>query len=187
MPNQSTAPRRASALARAGKSVGALTLATLVAACAIPKHPDTSAPPSDPFNPAATQLLDDTHWTLAAWKNADGSAHALPDAAAGNADGAAGEPLTLDFSTETGQRRASGFDGCNQYTGRYALKNGALSFDALASTRKACPEPAADLEHAYLDALAHIAKTGVQMKPPRQLEITLEDGGTLIFAQRRGQ
>ncbi|TKC83161.1 META domain-containing protein [Trinickia terrae] len=179
MPNQSTAPRRATAFALARMSMSALTVATLVAACAMPKHPDSSAPPSDPFNPAATQLLDDTRWELVEWKNADGSTRAVPQAGGG--------ALTLDFSTADGQRRVSGFAGCNRYTGGYVLKNGGLSFGPLASTKKACPAAAADLESAYLDALAHVAKSGVQMKPPQQLQIALGDGATLIFSHPGGQ
>ena len=37
-----------------------MSVAALCSACAIPKHPDSEAAPPDPFNPAATQLLDDT-------------------------------------------------------------------------------------------------------------------------------
>jgi heat shock protein HslJ len=183
MPNQSIAPRRATVFARARMSLSALTLATLVAACAMPKHLDSSAPPSDPFNPAATQLLDDTKWELVEWKNADGGTRAMPQAAS-DADGKA---LTLDFSTATGQRRVSGFSGCNRYTGSYTLKNGGLSFGPLASTRMACQSAGGDLEGAYLDGLAHVAKSGVQMKPPQQLQIVLENGDTLIFSHPRGQ
>ena len=186
MPNQSIAPRRATVFARARISLSALTLATLVAACAMPKHLDSSAPASDPFNPAATQLLDDTNWELAEWKNADGSARTLTQAG-NDASSASGDVLTLDFSTASGQRRVSGFSGCNRYTGSYTLKNGSLSFGPLASTRKACQSAAGDLEGAYLDGLAHVAKAGVQMKPPQQLQIVLDNGETLIFSHPRGQ
>ncbi len=183
MPNQSIAPRCVSAFARARMSASALALTLLVAACAMPKHSDSSAPPSDPFNLAATQLLDDTIWQLAKWNNADGTPRTVPQAT----NGASGEVLTLDFSTASGQRRVSGYSGCNRYAGSYALKNGALSFGPLASTRKACSPAARDLENAYLGALAHIGKSGVQMEPPQQLQIVLDDGGTLIFLPLRGQ
>jgi heat shock protein HslJ len=165
-------------------SLSALSLATLLAACAMPQHPDSSAPTSDPFNPAATQLLDNTRWELTTWKNADGTSRAVPQATASHADGSDGGQLTLDFSTATGQRRVSGFSGCNRFTGSYMLRRGELTFGPLATTRRACPSPAENLESAYLGALAHIAKTGVQMRPPQQLQVTLEDGATLIFAQR---
>src|SRR5579871_1755157 len=107
-------------------AVAALSVATLLSACAMPKHSDSAAPPPDPFNPAATQLLDNTSWTLTGWKKADGTAREVPAADHG--------PLTLKLSTEGGQRRASGFSGCNRFMGSYMLKDGQLSFDSLAGT-----------------------------------------------------
>ncbi|WP_040048850.1 META domain-containing protein [Caballeronia concitans] len=163
-------------------AVAALVAATVMCGCAIPQHPDTSAPPTDPYNPAATQLLDDTQWELTAWTEAGGQPRAIPTAAVG------AQPITLVFSTESGRRRASGFSGCNRYTGTYDLKDGKLSFGPLAGTRMACVSgPNAlggTLERPYLDALAHVAKSGVQMKPPQSLRLTLDDGQVLTFARR---
>lgn len=166
---------------RAGAGAcAALVAASLVAGCAMPKHPDASAPPTDPYNPAATQLLDDTQWDLANWTDAKGQPRAVPHGAESG-----GQPLTLDFSTASGHRRASGFSGCNRFTGTYDLKDGKLSFGPLAGTRMACMSGAgAALEQPYLDALAHIAKSGVQMNPPQALQLTLDDGQVLTFAPR---
>ncbi|CAG4886853.1 hypothetical protein R54767_00296 [Paraburkholderia gardini] len=97
-----------------------------------------------------------------------------------------GEPVTLTLSTASGQRRASGFSGCNRYMGTYALKDGKLSFGPLAGTRMACATPGGQIEGAYLDALAHIDRTGVQMRAPQELQLIAENGDTLTFA-RRGQ
>ncbi|MDN7913855.1 META domain-containing protein [Burkholderia cepacia] len=156
----------------------ALTLATLLAACAMPTHPDSTAPAPDPYNPAAVQLLDDTSWELTSWLNADGTPRAIPH-------GDNGEPIKLALSTESGIRRASGFSGCNRYMGTYAIKNGLLSFGPLAGTRMACPNTlGGQLEPAYLDALAHIDKTGVQMREPQQLQIVTASGATLTFTHR---
>jgi heat shock protein HslJ len=158
----------------------------------MPTHPDSVAPPTDPFNPAATQLLDDTAWTLASWRDADGRERAIAQAPGESADEsgkrrggqsaneAAGRP-TLVFSAATGQRRASGFAGCNRFGASYSLKSGKLSFGPLVSTRMACPGARDEFEHAYLNALTHIAKTGVQWRAPRQLQIITEDGATLRF------
>lgn len=146
----------------------------------MPKHSDASAPPTDPYNPAATQLLDDTQWQLASWTDANGQPRALPQA---GQDGA--QPLTLDFSTASGRRRASGYSGCNRFTGAYELKDGKLNFGPLAGTRMACVSGAgAALEQPYLDGLAHVAKSGVQMNPPQALQLTLENGQVLTFAPR---
>ncbi|WP_321791936.1 META domain-containing protein [Caballeronia sp. J97] len=154
--------------------------ASVVAGCAMPKHTDASAPPTDPYNAAATQLLDDTQWVLTGWTDASGQPRAVPHAGENNA-----QPLTLDFSTANGRRQASGFSGCNRFAGAYELKNGKLTFGPLAGTRMACVSGAgAALERPYLDALAHIAKSGVQMNLPQSLQLTLDDGQVLTFAPR---
>ena len=171
-------PRRASGM-RAPAALAALSVVTLLTACAMPTHPDAKAPPPDPFNPAATQLLDDTNWALTNWKQQDGSSRAVPATDSGS-------PLTLALSTAGGQRHASGFSGCNRFTGGYALKDGKLSVGPLASTRMACATPGGELEGPYLDALAHINRSGVQMRPPQELQLILENGDTLTFA-RQGQ
>jgi heat shock protein HslJ len=161
-----------------------LVAAALSAACALPKHNDADAPPPDPFNPAATQLLDNTSWQLTGWTRADGAMRDVPHGdETGKTDDASGAPITLILSTATGQRRASGFSGCNRYTGTYMLRNGKLSFGLLASTRMACAGTGGELESAYLDALAHIDRTGVQMRPPQQLQLITATGDTLVFAR----
>jgi heat shock protein HslJ len=157
-------------------TLAALSVAALLTACSMPTHPDTKAPPPDPFNPAATQLLDDTSWHLTSWKQADGTNRAIPS-------GDSGAPITLTLSTATGQRHASGFSGCNRYTGSYGLKNGKLSFGPLAGTRMACTTPGGQIEGDYLDALGHIDHTGVQMRPPQELQLILDNGDKLVFAR----
>ncbi|WP_433704411.1 META domain-containing protein [Paraburkholderia sacchari] len=166
----------------------AAAAALLLAACKLPVHQDTSVPPPDPFNPAATQLLDNTHWQLVEWKRADGAQRAVPAASSattenGAPDARPARPITLDLSTASGQRRASGFSGCNRYMGTYSLKNGLLSFGQLAGTRMACVGTGGEIEGPYLDALAHIQRSGVQMREPQALLIVLENGDRLTFAQ----
>ncbi|WP_345813391.1 META domain-containing protein [Paraburkholderia sp. PREW-6R] len=161
----------------ARQALAALSVAALLGACAIPKHPDSEAAAPDPFNPAATQLLDDTSWVLTGWKQADGAPRAVP--AAGE-----GTPITLTLSTATGQRHASGFSGCNRYMGSYSLKDGKLAFGTLGGTRMACATPGGQLESAYLNALNHIDRTGVQMRAPQQMQLVLDNGDTLTFDSR---
>jgi heat shock protein HslJ len=186
MSNQSIAPRRAAWHARLPGSAGALAAAlfamcAMLAACAMPSHPDSAAPPNDPFNPAAAQLLDNTAWTLGSWRMADGRARDITGGNDGKPGEDAGAP-TLVLSTATGQRRASGLAGCNHFAGPYSLKGGELSFGPLVATRMACGGARGELEHAYLDALAHIAKTGVQWSAPHQLQIVTAGGAILRFA-----
>lgn len=158
-------------------SILAMASAGLLAGCALPTHPDSAAPPTDPYNPAATQLLDDTQWQLASWTNADGQSKPVPDSAA--------TPVTLDFSTSGGQRKVSGFSGCNRFTGTYDLSGGQLSIGPLASTRMACATGAGtSLEGPFVQGLGAIEKTGVQMHPPLQLQITLKNGDVMKFSQK---
>ena len=98
--------------------------------------------------------------------------------------GNSGAAVTLELSTANGQRRASGFSGCNRYMGTYALKDGKLSFGPLAGTRMACATPGGKIEGDYLNALNHIDRTGVQMRAPQQLQLILENGDTLVFIRR---
>ncbi|WP_197732793.1 META domain-containing protein [Paraburkholderia pallida] len=196
MPHRSSTRPAARNLARllasrvscAAPFAAAAAAALVLAACKLPVHQDTSAPPPDPFNPAATQLLDNTQWQLVEWKRADGTLRAVPGAntdsgAANGATAGAPEarPVTLDLSTASGQRRASGFSGCNRYMGSYTLKDGLLSFGRLAGTLMACAGSGGEIEGPYLDALAHIQRTGVQMREPQSLLLILENGDRLTF------
>ncbi|WOD18921.1 META domain-containing protein [Paraburkholderia kirstenboschensis] len=172
-PSYST--RRVARIAPFARTVfAALSVAALLGACAIPKHPDAEAPAPDPFNPAATQLLDDTSWVLTGWKQPDGTARTIPFANLG-------APITLTLSTARGQRHASGFSGCNRYMGSYSLKDGKLSFGTLGGTRMACATPGGQIESSYLSALTHIERTGVQMREPQQMQLVLDNGDTLVF------
>jgi heat shock protein HslJ len=174
MLSSSSARRLARFTPHARAALAALSVAALLSACAMPKHTDAEAAAPDPFNPAAAQLLDDTSWVLSAWKQADGSTRALPSTDQG-------EPITLTLSTAKGQRHASGFSGCNRFMGSYSLKDGKLSFGTLGGTRMACATPGGKIESAFLDALTHIDRTGVQMRPPQQMQLVLENGDTLTF------
>jgi heat shock protein HslJ len=174
MPQSSSARRIARFTPYARAAIAALSVAALLSACSIPKHPDSEAAAPDPFNPAAAQLLDDTSWVLSAWKQADGTPRAIPSADQGG-------PITLTLSTDKGQRHASGFSGCNRFMGSYALKDGKLSFGTLGGTRMACTTPGGNLESTFLDALTRIDRTGVQMRPPQQMQLVLDNGDTLTF------
>lgn len=171
MPSSFIAPQR---VARRALRLSLMFVAAALTACAMPTHPDSAAPPSDPFNPAAVQLLDDTSWTLAAWKTADGRERDIATL------GLDVRP-TLVLSTASGQRRAQGFAGCNRFSGTYSLKEGLLAFGPLVATRMACGNARDALERAYLDALTHAGKTGVQWRSPPQLQIVTADGATLMF------
>ena len=65
-----------------------------------------------------------------------------------------GEPLTLRFDQGD---QAGGNSGCNLYGGSYRATNTALTFGALASTQRACLDPALnDQETAFYQALGAV-------------------------------
>jgi putative lipoprotein len=80
--------------------------------------------------------LENVEWTLT---ELDGAAIAATSR---------GSP-TLKLASK--DRRASGFAGCNRYTGGYELSGAHLRFGAIAATRMACPDPTP--ETALLKAL----------------------------------
>ena len=183
MSNPVNAPVRGASRGRLHSDIRALALTLAVAACAaaagcaMPTHPDSAAGPSNPLNPAAVQLLDDTSWVLQSAQTSDGhAAFAVP--------GDASAAPTLKLVTTSGQRRAEGFAGCNRFAGPYALKSGRLALGPLLATQMACGPDADRLERAYLDALANTSTTLVQMRPPQQMRIVTTSGITLTFTRQ---
>lgn len=73
----------------------------------------------------------------------------------GNAPLAAAEPITLSFESAT---QAGGNSGCNIYGGSYRVSGSSLSFSELASTMRACADPAPmEQEGSFLQALGAAA------------------------------
>lgn len=113
--------------------MAAAALFGMLGACA-------ATPPSDEPMPVEGGLAG-TSWTLV---EVEGRA------AAPGGDGTA---PTLAFEN-TGQARASGNSGCNQFGGSYTHDAPSLEFGPLASTKRACVDEALNRqETAYLNAL----------------------------------
>lgn len=83
-------------------------------------------------------------------------------------------PPTVRFA----EGRASGFSGCNRFTGSYTRDGDAISIGPLAGTMMACPEPRMAAEKAFLDALS--GKHGVAIAGDR-LTLTPASGSPLAF------
>jgi len=86
--------------------------------------------------------------------------------------GANGQPATL-LLTEV-SARASGYAGCNQFSGSYTLSGNSLTFGPLAMTRMACVG-GGDLEHRYTMALEQTTELKVTAKG-----LELRKGSTLL-------
>jgi len=80
--------------------------------------------------------------------------------------GASGQPATLRLDETSG--RASGYAGCNQFSGSYTLSGSSLSFGPLAMTRMACAQ-GGELESRYTMALGQatawkMTSTGLELR-----------------------
>ncbi len=72
---------------------------------------------------------------------------------------------------------ASGFSGCNRYTGPYTLASPGLTFGNLAGTQAACPPIQTAIERAYLDRLSRVAKFDLGLS---DLQLQDASGATLL-------
>ena len=100
---------------------------------------DSVPTPTPPAVAAAPMTVTDRDWALTGLGERTNPM--------GNGD----RPPTLRLESAT--TRASGFAGCNRFSGPYTLVSDSLSFGALASTKMACAQ-GNDVEVAYLAALA---------------------------------
>ena len=66
------------------------------------------------------------------------------------------ETPSINFAEEG--KRASGSTGCNRFSGTYKLDGEQLSFGPSMSTRRACPDPAGEVEAAFEQALGKTVK-----------------------------
>lgn len=89
--------------------------------------------------PAPSRSLEGTLWRLRSALDADGSGRRPPG----------DEKVTARFVDGI----VSGSGGCNRYSGDCTISGRSLAFGPLASTMRACPEPAMSIETAFLAAL----------------------------------
>lgn len=151
------------------KTLLALAMILVLAACGGAATPSTSAPDEPPTpiveqEPAPVQNaadLDDTKWILA-------SLNGEPPVE--------GPTLTLDFhhGTEVG-----GFAGCNHFGGSYSAADGTLTIGDITQTLQLCEAPAGVMEQEtdYLELLANAARYTVT---DGTLEIQNEAGETIL-------
>jgi len=66
-------------------------------------------------------------------------------------------PAGVIVDARFGGGRIAGSGGCNTYTGTAAASGSTLKIGPLATTQRACPDPAASVEGAYFQALGAVA------------------------------
>ncbi len=66
------------------------------------------------------------------------------------------------FDTQT--LKIKGFTGCNNFFGSFTIKNGALKFSALASTRMLCTEKTMKIESEFLKTLSLVKSYKIKNK-----------------------
>jgi heat shock protein HslJ len=86
--------------------------------------------------------------------------------------GATAHPPTLRLDSK--DTRASGFAGCNRFSGSFELAGARLTFGPLLSTKMAC-ERGMDVEQRYLDALGKVDAWSVESG-----ELVLRGGGAAL-------
>lgn len=138
--------------------------ASTAAAPPAPGEPAT-APPAKPLGRGSEKLYAH-RWTLTE---------------------AAGQPVTPTGDAREAHllffppSRLSGATGCNRLTGSFELTGtGGLTFSPLATTRMMCPEPAAQAETRFVQALAT-----VQTYYVTDAALELRDGASGIVARFR--
>ncbi len=97
-----------------------------------------------------------------------------PAGAAGDPRDAKAAPLTVRFA----DGRASGFSGCNRFTGGYTRDGDTITVGRLAGTMMACPEPRMAAEKAFLDALSGAHRVAIAGD---RLTLTPASGAPLAF------
>ena len=101
---------------------------------------------------------------LVRWQEPGAAPKELPAAEEEGADPNA-QPIAIEFSAglEAANGVASGYSGCNRFTGPYEKLVSGMRFGSLATTRMACDPARMELETAFLEALkSPLATVGMQ-------------------------
>ncbi len=97
-----------------------------------------------------------------------------PGGAAGEAKDPTSAPPTVRFV----DGRASGFSGCNRFTGSYTRDGDSVTVGRLAGTMMACPEPRMAIEKGFLDSLSGTHRMAIAGD---RLTLTPASGAPLAF------
>jgi heat shock protein HslJ len=131
-----------------------------------------------------------SRFVLVRWQEPGSAPKELPSAEGDGADPVA-QPIAIEFSAglEAANGVASGYAGCNRFTGPYEKLVSGMRFGNLVTTRMACDPARMELESAFLEALkSPLATVGLQPSPSgahgRQVIWKTASGALLQFAER---
>jgi heat shock protein HslJ/uncharacterized membrane protein len=99
----------------------------------------------------------------------------------GSQGGAAGDPKDATSGPPTVRfvdGRASGFSGCNRFTGAFKRDGDTLTVGPLGGTMMACPEPRMAIEKGFLDGLSGTHRVAISGD---RLTLTPASGNPLVF------
>ncbi|MHA6879381.1 META domain-containing protein [Ralstonia pseudosolanacearum] len=169
---------------------------------AVPAPTPTPAPASAASNTGQASLTQAqgegrSRFVLVRWQEPGATPKDLPPAEADGED-PSNPPISIEFSAglEAASGVASGYSGCNRFTGPYEKLVSGMRFGALVSTRVACDPARMQLENDFLEALkSPLATVGMQPSSAgaqgRQVIWKTAGGALLQFAERplppRGQ
>jgi len=154
------------------------------------QSPASAAP--NPGQATLTQAQGEgrSRFVLVRWQESGAAPKELPSAEGDEADSAA-QPISIEFSAglEAANGVASGYAGCNRFSGPYEKLTSGMRFGNLVSTRMACDPARMELETAFLEALkSPLATVGMQPsasgKQGRQVIWKTTSGALLQFAER---
>lgn len=115
-----------------------------VAGCSLQSTQQTASSPKQQLAKySAAQILEAHDWRLTSIK---GEQVKIAENAT--------EQKVVGIKFDAQNKRASGFSGCNQFSGGYLLSENKLTFQQMLSTQMACQQ--SDIEMHYLQALASV-------------------------------
>ncbi|QCX47707.1 META domain-containing protein [Ralstonia pseudosolanacearum] len=159
--------------------------------------PASAAPNSGQASLTQAQGEGRSRFVLVRWQEPGAVPKELPPAESDGED-PSNPPISIEFSAglEAASGVASGYSGCNRFTGPYEKLVSGMRFGALVSTRVACDPARMQLENDFLEALkSPLATVGMQPSSAgaqgRQVIWKTASGALLQFAEHplppRGQ
>ncbi|ARP85180.1 META domain-containing protein [Bordetella genomosp. 9] len=124
--------------------------------------------------------LAQTQWRLVRWQSPDGSDYPMPlDRIY--------PPMSIAFTAKNRDYRVTGYSGCNEFNGTYALEKGKLIITLPSTRALTCATPdLREAERAYLSAIAHISTFTLDSGgSPHRMTFNVRNGDVLTFTRDR--